>query len=144
MPQKLLAANVIICETVLDQKDEVMSAIRIVDLMTLRIIPELPIEKQTVQLSGLVMVKSRIGDDGEHHIQVDLVRPNGEVTKLLERSCVATSILPQTPGGANFILQVALVPRQMGTHYFRLSVDGEEVTTAPFTLREPEQEPNKN
>jgi hypothetical protein len=140
MPKKILAANVIVCQLVLDQKDDVMSAIRIIDMIWAHVRPDVPIEEQGVMVNALVQVKSYIGDMEEHHVRLELVRPDGEITELFDKTVPVTSRLPGTPGGMNLVLQVVVVPRQMGTHYLTLTVDGKEETRAPFTLREPEPE----
>jgi len=141
MPQKLLLAHVLICEHVLNEKDDVCSAIRLVDLFTLgKLQPLIPLEEQGVQISVLVQVKSQVGDNDEHRLRLDLVRPNGESKTLIEHPpIIITSRAPGTPGGANIVLNVGVVASQMGVHYITLIADGHEVVRAPFTLQQGEQ-----
>jgi hypothetical protein len=134
-PQKLLTSHILICEHVLNEKDDVFSVIRLVDLFTIRQpLPEQ--EKAGVQISALVQLKSQIGDNQPHSFRLDLVRPNGETTLLMENpSVVIESKASNAPGGANLIVNIGVLLKQMGTHYFTLMVDGEEACRAPFTLR---------
>jgi hypothetical protein len=115
-----------------------------VDLLNFRINPKLTLEEQAVSITALVLIKSLPGDEEEHHIQVTLVRPEEEITELFDVSRTAPSVISGLPGGLNLVVQVAVVPTQMGIHYLTLAIDGTEITRAPFTLREREQESENN
>lgn len=140
---KTLSSYVLLCQRLLQEKDEVFSAIRMIDVLFTDIMTELPIEKQTVPLSFLAGVKGHVGDASKHQIQIDLVRPDGESTKLGEANDISfvSTRYPDSPGGFNIVGEIGVVPKQLGVHFIVLSVDGEEAARAPFTLhpRKPEQ-----
>ena len=139
MPQKLLCADILICDSILQEADGVSSVIRLVDLFTVRPAPDVPVEKQVFPIKALVTLKGQIGDSSEHNIRIEMIRPSGENQVLLEKAIpVASRFGPSIPGGATLVLHIGVIVREMGTHYIRLLDDGEELIKVPFTLKPPE------
>jgi hypothetical protein len=138
-PSDLISTSAVTCENVLMESDGVMSAIRLVDIFFFVKIPELPIEKQAVLMRVLVMCKFRPGADPiDHAIQLFLIRPDGETTAMGEpqKGNPISTKYPEAPGGVVMIAQVGIIPKQEGTHYVKVLVDGEEKTRIPVTLLE--------
>jgi hypothetical protein len=135
LPEHPLSVTAVICEKVLHEKDGVMSAIRIVDVFTYTLKPELPTEDQGVKMVLLLGFKLPSGDTSEHSIALELLKPNGDRTAIEQPlKGVATSTFPDTPKGYNVIANLSVAPVQKGTHYFIVRFDGEELLWVPFTL----------
>jgi hypothetical protein len=136
MSHKILGSNIILCESIIEGKDNVFSAVRIVDLHTLPPTPVgIPAESIGVDVHALVQLKGNIGDEEQYEILVQLFRPDGERLDLFKRSTAITSTIEDTPGGLNLNLKIGVAARQMGTHYIVLTVDGVEINRSNFTLR---------
>jgi len=132
----IISASALTCEKILREEDGVISAIRIVDLFTVSINPNIPIEQQPVQMSLLIRVMLAPNDSGDHRLSVKLVRPDGEVAELgtLFAGKIETQY-PGTPIGLTLNAGLQIVPRQEGTHYAIAVLDGDEVVKTGFTLR---------
>jgi hypothetical protein len=136
MPQKLLASYILICERVIEEKDGVLSVIRMADFYG---VPPAALESTIgvrlgIQLQAAITAKAVPEDTGEHHFAVKLIRPKGEYSLLLEKSQRMRSRIFGSPGGASFTLKLGSFVKEMGTHYVTLEADGEEVARAPFTV----------
>ena len=136
MPQKLLASYILICERVIEEKDGVLSVIRMADIYG---VWPAALESTTgarfgIQLQAAITAKAVPEDTDEHHFAVKLIRPKGECSLLLEKSQRMRSRIFGPPGGASFTLKLGAAVKEMGTHYVTLEADGEEVARAPFTL----------
>ena len=126
--------NLFVCEKILTEGD-IFSAIRIADLFVTTINSDIPIGSQAVQMSIFGQIKMTDTDQTEHTLELQLIRPDGEV------QVVGPLITgpPRTkfsgiPGGYNIAGEMAVVPRQLGQHFFSLLLDGVEIARCPFTL----------
>lgn len=75
-------------------------------------------------------------------ITVALVNPLGERESLPEPPGQPYELRmplgdPSVPGGIAFGLHLTVFPRNKGTHYVEIYVDGDVVTRIPFTIRKP-------
>jgi hypothetical protein len=131
-----LSASVLICEKVLREDDGVISAIRIVDLFHFWVDPKIPIESQTVKMTLLMRVVLTPSDaQKEHSFDIKLIRPSGETNKLGTLTAKnVISIYPNIPQGTTINAFLDVVPREEGTHYVVVALDGEDVAKTPFTL----------
>lgn len=137
MPDKPLSAFLLICQHLLEEKDGAFSAIRIVDLFFFERPAGVSIEQQAVLLHVFGSLKVPPSDEAEHIIQLNLIRPDGEVATLLgPKGFVFGGKFDDVPRGLNINAQIGVVPRQVGTHHIALLFDEQEVARAPFTLRE--------
>jgi hypothetical protein len=111
---------------------------RVVDVFFVRRLPEVPIEKQSVAMQVLLTCKFKHGDKSKHTVQLELVRPDGTRDPMgdIVKDLVGASQYPEAPGGFNIAAQIGIIPKQLGTHYIVVLIDGVEVDTAPFTLLE--------
>ncbi|HET8550719.1 MAG TPA: hypothetical protein VFL57_22080 [Bryobacteraceae bacterium] len=143
LPPPLLSINVIICEVILAETNHMVSAIRIADVFHVHDVPNIPVERQRVQISVLLIGKIAVGDTAQHAIEVRLIRPDGNVTPIGKR--FEDSFVPDVerlnvpeglsvPGGFNISFRLAIEPKQLGTHYIAVSFDGTEIARTPFTL----------
>jgi len=136
LPPTLQSVSVFLCEKVLQEKDEVLTFIRSVEIFNVAIIPDIPIDRQGPTMIAVVIGKLQPNDLSEHSVQLQLIRPGGE-TKLIgdEHRDVFVANLPDYPGGFTFAQQMAISPKEMGLHYMAVLFDGKEVARTPFMLR---------
>jgi hypothetical protein len=137
MSMKPFSNSILICEKILTEADGVMSMIRMVDVFYITPKADVPIEKQLVQMTVLARVRASSGDDDEHTLQLQLIRPKKETAQIGE--ALKTKIPAKSPGGPqgmNLVAQFGVIPKQMGTHYIALLSDGVETARAEFTLAE--------
>src|SRR5579872_1646075 len=131
----LLSLNLIICERILSESDGVLSAIRISDLFEFVLAPELPLDRQGVPISVLVVAKFSADEVGKPHlVQLRLVRPDGETTDM--GSPLGGILVVSKAGvmGMNVIAPAFIIPKQIGMHFVHCHLDGAFVAKAPFTL----------
>ncbi len=97
----------------------------------------LPIEAQAIPIHFLASVRFDPPEYGEHALEIQLIRPNGEA-KIIGNAIrsAAQKKFPEVriPSGIDFRGAFGLIPRAVGTHYIALLLDGEEVARAPVTL----------
>lgn len=141
MPIDLISVSAIVCDKILTEKDDAVSAIRIVDVF---LIPE-SIHKSSgehpaygVQFYILLVIKAK--DVGKMRVVLRLQSPSGEERPLrssLPEEVTLTSKFPNSgiPVGHTLTLQVNLEAKPLGTYYVRVEIDGKERIRVPFTLR---------
>lgn len=139
MPPTVSSVSVLICEKILQEEDGTCSAIRIVDTFLVSLVPDVPVEKQSMDLQILVVVKTT--DLAEHSFRLGVIRPDGESRDAgTTVPVVSTTSDPRSPGGFNVVTKLGLVPRQFGTYYLSVVLDDEEVARKPFTLLQQKSE----
>jgi hypothetical protein len=143
MPKGLTAINFLVCERVLIEQDQVLTIIRVVDVFFIKPIPNVPPENRLVTMTVLAMAKFAPEDASDHTMQFSLIRPDGDKKTVgdLTQIKLAPKKYPGLHSSVNFFTPVNVIPSQLGTHYFVISVDGEEVARTPFTLQEQKQTP---
>lgn len=142
MAEKPYLSAAFLCERVLLEKDEVLTAVRIVDTFYVSVPKNLPPDaKPTIQLTVLLSFKKVIGDQLEkHQATLHMYGPSGEMSEpppSLDFYFKADEV-----SGSNLILNLGLPVKEFGTHRIDVLVDGDHVTTIPFRLLErPEEKP---
>jgi hypothetical protein len=135
MLRDLVTIDLLICDRILVEADGVLSAIRLVDVFFVD--PETPdggVEK-VLPMQILITSKFTQGAAKNHIVELALIRPDGERKPMVEpREVVIEAKYPDLPSGFNVLLHAAVKVKQLGTHQLVLSVDGEELRQAPFTL----------
>lgn len=125
----LLAA--VLCEQVLQEKDETLTVIRIVDKLQYRIegdtIPEGV--KPAVNLKGLVALRSG-PVTGEHIIKIVGEKPNGTRKELFS----APIKFLGKDQGQNIILNLGVAIDQDGLHWFDVFFDDDLLTRIPLLI----------
>lgn len=138
--QKPLAAVILVCEKVLNEKDGVLSVIRIPDLFYVHSPPDLAPENQAVLMTVLIMCKFPHDDESTHSVLCRLKRPDGTEKDVdfgvpLEFPLKDNKEGPTTsPRGFNLIASWGVKPTHTGLHELILLVDGNEISSAFFTL----------
>lgn len=145
MPAQPIYSSLVLCEKVLQESDGVVSAVRIVDIFYVSQTGiEVPPEHRAVLMQMFFQAKfpatAAVGE--EHAVELILERPNGESGNVATSDAVR--LVPSKvdgPKGISVVARFGVIPRQMGTHYLVILLDGKEVQRAPFTLAEaPEPE----
>jgi len=122
----------LLCEKVLQEKDEVLSVLRIIDRLQYRLEMPEPIPKDLkpiINIQGLVGIKSG-PCKGEHAIKVIAEKPNGE------RKEAASYPVTFLGGdhGQNIILNIGLGIDQDGLYWFDVVFDEEVLTRIPLMV----------
>jgi hypothetical protein len=146
LPSFLISANIFVCERVLIETDNVLSAIRLVDVFTLsKAPPEFAInlkegdpaffELPMIQLWVAANIKAYPGYTGSHSVQIKLINTAGEISDIGEpRVEKFDSKWPEAHPSLGVVAQLRLAVRRLGSCYLCLFVDGEELARVPFTL----------
>jgi len=127
-----------LCERILTEQDGIASAIRLVDIFQ---VPENAVEHAVVQFWAVVTLRALPVPDDEISVGVFLVRTSGERTRLPDpppdRKFKMRDFNPDLtlPGGLSLMLQLNVKPKNAGTCFLEIEVDGEVVTRIPFTIR---------
>jgi hypothetical protein len=150
-PSSLISLNVILCEKILLEKDEIFSAIRIVDVFYFRRDPTVPIESQAIPVCILVMGKIQPEDKSEHWAQIVLHRPGlnptpigeplravfqAEVSKEGKSLLAEGSKVSDIVGGFTIRAEFSIVPSQVGRYQLEVLMDNALVARVPFTILE--------
>jgi hypothetical protein len=130
-----------ICDNIIQDKDNVFSAIRIVDTLTLPAqLPPAGDLKPTVHLKLFVSIKS--GDvTGSHEVSFRLKKPDGSYAKK-DAGKYPVELLGQT-NGATFMLSLVIDP-VLGHHLIEVLFDGELLTAVPFLMQQQAEETTTN
>jgi len=78
MPIKPISCYLLICERVLQEKDDVVSAVSLADIFFCDPESKTPIEERAVRVSMLAHLHLPMDDDSEHKLQLKIVRPSGQ------------------------------------------------------------------
>jgi hypothetical protein len=141
MAERPLLAAAFLCEKVLLEKDEVVSAIRIVDTLFVSIPSNLPTDpKPVIQVTALVCFKKASpGVEAEkHQAGLRLHLPSG---KEQPPSTMDFTFKPDEVAGANLIVNMSLPAQEFGKYWLDVAVDGEPMTRIPFRLLEKVETP---
>lgn len=142
MAEKPYLAAAFLCERVLLEKDEVLTAVRIVDTFHVSVPKNLPADaKPAIQITVLLGFKKAIGDQPEkHQAALRVQAPSGEISE--RPPTLDFYFKAEEVTGANLILTLNLPVREFGTYRIDVLVDDDHVTTIPFRLLErPEETP---
>lgn len=150
---KPLLAAAFLCEKVLEEKDRVLSAIRIIDTFTVVPPSNLP-EGSEPKLAITLLITLKAGDaDGDHELQVKLRSPFGKDLKgeygfgpsMAEGVSVGAGAFLRAPfklakgqpeTGINMVINCLVPAKEFGVYFFDVFVDDELMTKIPFRLRE--------
>lgn len=137
MADKPYLAAAFFCEKVLEQKDDVISVIRIVDTFWVTIPPNMPSDvKPAIQITGLLSFKKATpGQEAEkHEVRMKMVSPSGKAPPVVSREI---NFKPGEIAGHNLIIGFNLGVEEFGLFQLQVSVDDDEIITrVPFRVLE--------
>ncbi len=124
------------CENTILDKQEAVSAIRLVDQILITLDPSTPpdfpseTQRIPVHIKGLLSFKT--GDSpGVHKVRIDMLSPSGKITTSFERDLPFS---PEPHGGSNLQLTNTIFVKAGGLFWFYVFLDGKEVTRMPLKI----------
>jgi hypothetical protein len=119
------------CDKVLREHDEVLSAVRIVDIVKFALPPEgLPQNSKPLLPTVLFLGVKSGALKGDFTLKLRAVRPNGVASELLSMPLTLTG----DNAGQNYILNVAIGVEEEGLHWFEVLFEDEVITAVPLTI----------
>jgi len=146
LPPFLISASIFTCERVLQEKDEVISAIRLVEVYFVASQPppevaDLDINEPpppnlpVIVTYAIARVLAVPGYTGFHKLQVKIINTRDELIDLGQQAELPFgSSVPIAPPSMGFIAQIKLAVRNLGVCYLCLYLDGEEVARHALTI----------
>lgn len=141
MPDFVICAYVVVCEKILEESDNVLSAIRMVEVFGVKPLhPDAgPNALPLVQTNCLAVVKTKPDyPGGSHTVELRMLNTQGQLTTIGRHEKVTFGKLnfagEEVAGGMNFGFQMNLGVKNFGLCYACLYLDGEEIARSPFTL----------
>lgn len=137
MAERPLLAAAFLCERILQEKDDVVTAVRIVDTLFVSVPPNMSAElgKPVIQITALLAFKKASPGSGveKHRATVRLHSPSGK-----EHPENSSDLLFQAGdvAGSNLILNMNMLVEEFGLFWLDVSVDGELMTRIPFRVLE--------
>ena len=126
----------LLCERVLIEKDEVITAVRVIDKVSIKAdaLPEGL--KPAIMLTGLIGLKSGPAV-GDFILRLSVIPPSGEVKPDL---LTLPANLKGGDHGQNFVLNLGLGIESEGLYWFEVFLDDVSLTKIPLTVTiEPRQ-----
>lgn len=124
------------CETTIVDKQEAVSAIRLVDQVLITLDPSSPLDfpsdtqRIPVHIKGLLSFKT--GDSpGIHKVRIDMRSPSGKLTTFFKQDLSFSS---QPHGGANLELSNTIFVKASGLFWFYVFLDDHEMTRMPLKI----------
>jgi hypothetical protein len=135
MAVKFFSVSGLLCEKVLQERETIFSAIRIIDIFG---VPE-GTPAGIVQFSGLVLLRAMPTEE-QFRVSVAIISSSGERIQLPDPPGNPFSLPvyegdPTIPVGFSLHLEFHVGTGKMGTNYIEISVDGVPVLQMPFTLQ---------
>jgi hypothetical protein len=134
-----LLAAALLCERVIEDKEGVLSIIRIVDNFTvsLPVITPPPGSTPVVVLTLLVSFKAGQAK-GTYQVELRLRSASGKPLKGMgEHPKPSFTFAGEQPEqGANIVINAGVPANEPGLYYFDVLLDGAFVTSVPFRIRE--------
>ena len=123
----------LLCEKVLEEKDGVKSAIRIVDRVTHSALgPNPPDQMEPFDYGLTLLIKLKSGSArGIHTLQVRLVKPSGESPTPLRQSVFFEG---EEDRGIDVIGQMTIRFDQVGIHWFHIYLNDIRLTQIPLRI----------
>jgi hypothetical protein len=124
------------CERVMEEKDKVLTAFRIMDSIIIVLPPNAPPDfpsegnRLPVYFDGLVSLKTG-KSPGEHSVRVDMISPSGK-RSTNDKQIVTLS--QEEHGGANLTIHHSVSLKQGGLFYFEVFIDDRLATRIPFRI----------
>ena len=137
---------VFICEKIMQEKDDVLSVIRMMDTMILQL-PEgapddLPSEQNRIPVTFdlLVCLKTGKAPPAPHTLRIEMTSPSTKTSS----QTFPFHPTPGEHGGANLILRQTIAIKHGGLFYFDFFVDDNWMTRLPFRIDVKRPEPQQS
>lgn len=123
----------LLCEKVLEERDGVKSAVRIIDRVTRTVIgPSPPEEMEPFDWEGTLLIKLKSGwARGSYPLQVNLIKPSGESPVPLQHTVYFEG---EEDRGVDIIGKMVIKFDQVGIYWFKIYLSGELLTQIPLRI----------
>jgi len=123
----------IICERVLEEKDGVKSAIRIIDRITRAVVsPNPPTEMEPFERDMTLLIRLKSGSArGAYPLEVRLVKPSGESPRPLMQTVYFEG---EEDRGLDIVANMRIKFDFTGVYWFHIYLDGARLTQVPVRI----------
>jgi len=137
MAIKFPFVSAFLCERVLQEHDNIISAIRIVDIFQ---VPKKLAEHTAVSFYAVVSLRTVPVPDEQVRVKIAMVQVSGDREYLPDPPGQPYDLRkltpdPSLPGGVSLIVQLNLRPAHEGLCFLEIEIDGEIAVRIPFTIR---------
>ncbi len=131
-------AAAVVCEKVLQEKDEVLTVVRLIDTLWVSVPKNLPADANpAIQVTVLLSFrKATSGTQPEKHQVSVRLNPPSEPPVEPKKETMDLLFPEGEPSSANVILNVSVPIREFGLFCLDVFVDDELATRVPFRLQE--------
>lgn len=136
-PASLISAQLILCEKVLVEKDNVHSVVRKVDLFYVSALPSGQDDQVLAKMSVLASARFQNMDNSEYNLSFGVLYPNGQRASLPSQTVKLKDLdlkFKDLPKGVDVTLELAVPVNQIGMHWMQFLVDDEEVARTWFWI----------
>jgi hypothetical protein len=119
----------LICERVLSEQDQVLSAIRIIDRVTFGVGADGKLVQPQQPIWFMIMLKSGSAR-GSYNVEIRREKPSGEQSPLLS----APVYFEGEDRGASLVVAAAFEPDQAGLYWFDVYFEEERITRIPLRV----------
>ena len=123
----------LICEKVLEERDGVKSAIRIIDRVTRTVVgPSPPAEMEPFTHEITILIRLKSGEARGHFpLRITLVKPSGESPPYLEQTIVFEG---EEDRGVDLVVNASIKIEYAGIYWFWIYLEGVVLTRIPFRV----------
>lgn len=115
----------------MEERDGALSAIRIIDTVTLTIPDSTPNDHAVPVALALLLVFKTDESPGKHEVRIDMRSPTGKVKKGLEQPI---ELSEQPYGGCNLKVTTTIMVKKGGVFWADIYLDGDPVTHTPLNV----------
>jgi hypothetical protein len=137
LPPFLISARIFTCERILTEKDDVLSAIRLVDVFFVPFPPPSELSASTiptVTTYAIANVKAIPGYKESHDFEFKMLDSERNFIHVGAQRRAFESRVDEAPTGVGFVIQFDFTVKNLGTCYLGLYLDGEEIARSPITI----------
>jgi hypothetical protein len=134
LPGDLISVSAFVCQQVLRDQDDLISAIRIFDTVTVRRVPTA--DSAILELFVIAVVKSSAKEPSERQMALEVIFPSEDQRIHIGPNPVKFDSPPphNHPIGATAVFEFRFSIRMAGLYWINLTLDGEQIGTIPLTL----------
>lgn len=130
-------ALAVLCELVLDEKDGVLSVIRIVDTLTINMSDSPPGLKPAVDITAVLSFKSG-SYQGKRLLKIAPTDPTGVKLQPVQSFL---AVFEGNERGANFIIKMLMPADKEGVYWFDILLDETFMTRMPLRIKHQQKPP---
>ncbi|MDT4953581.1 MAG: hypothetical protein QOJ02_1719 [Acidobacteriota bacterium] len=123
--------SAVFCEKVLDEKDNILSAIRIIERLTVEFIQPVPPDPSPVMIETMILIKfATVGIEGEYNLHLKMRNPAGKESELVSLPIIVKTENP----GFNFKASVSIGLTVEGFYWLLVYLDDKFFTQTPLEV----------